>query len=78
MTDLPDDYSHVVDLSSDIGWERLELIVEIRLARDVGEIRYENGQVQVRGISSDLRERMNRHRDLIIHALTYDQKDNEP
>jgi hypothetical protein len=65
----------VVILHDPIGWERLGVIVDVRRARDAGLIRWHDGHAQARAeLPADLRQRIDRHRDLLEHALTYDRR----
>lgn len=69
----------LVTLGDDpVGWERLGVIVDVRTARDAGLIRWHDGHVQVRPeLSAELSRRMQRHRDLLEHALTWDLHERE-
>ena len=59
-----------VSMVSDVGWERLALLLELRDAVAEGLVRWHQGRAQVRhGVDDDLRARMHLYPDVVEHVL---------
>ena len=60
----------IVDLTDEVGWERLELIHDLRDAILAGYVRCRDGQVQTRTtMVGDLLAAMARHPDVVDYVL---------
>ena len=62
---------YYVDLTDDVGWERLEVANLARDERDAGRLRVVDGKPYMNGTAPDVLARLRLHRDVVAYVLSH-------